>query len=121
MELKPLHEKLLKLLAQPAGYSTKEIKGHSTEEVGRATQDLKRWNKAFSGSRGHRTVRYFGSPELAKAWEGSAKTRTSSTTDERARWSAADAPRTTERTKYTFGPQPPRNARILHSNTYSQF
>lgn len=118
-DLSPLHELLLTLLANPKGYATDEVRGYSIEAVGRATCDLKRWGKAFCGKRGHRTARYFGSADLAKAWQDAGLKRSTTRVEPtRAMWLPDAVERITKDTKFTFGPSP--RGPVYRTNTYSE-
>lgn len=119
-ELKDVHRKLIELSKQKLGYSTDELSGHSVEEVGRATSDLRRWGYVHAGKRGHRTVRYFACPQDAAEWaEAGAKQQTVKVPALRAPWDSATEAVLTEKTLFTYGPSP--QGRVLRSNTYSQW
>lgn len=119
-ELKDVHRKLIELSKRKLGYSTDELSGHTVEEVGRATSDLRRWGHVHPGKRGHRTVRYFACPQDAAEWaQAGAKPETVKVAPMRAPW-ASDTPAVlTEKTLFTYGPSP--QGRVLRSNTYGQW
>ena len=118
--MKELHKKLMVLSKQALGYGTDEVPGHTVDEVGRATCDLRRWGHVYAGKRGHRTVRYFSTAKAAADWVGAGvRTCSVKVPQAKASWSAADEPLFTEKTKYTYGGSP--QGTVLRSNTYGQW
>lgn len=119
-EMKELHRKLVELSKRKLGYSSDEVSGHTVDEVGRATCDLRRWGLVHSGKRGHRTVRYFSCPQNAAAWANEGvKAESVRLAPVRVPWDRDAVPVITEKTIFTYGPAP--TGRVLRSNTYGQW